>query len=199
MDAVHKVASVRSASKRDEQWPSAVAWIFVPQMALSLAYACFLWLANIYDETAVHSYIEAVSGATRWLAGLLPISRYADAIANPAISLSAELIRHVFPVLVALNLIPGAVGFLFTKPLSAYYALRVNPKAFDTGYKIYLFLVAVPIYLLFLDPVIAVDFKLHAAPMSLYDYFIGSISPALLFYAVVQANAMNRARRKISI
>jgi hypothetical protein len=192
MDSEAMRARVSSATDR----PKLLQGLFVAQFMLSFGYAAVLYGLGIYHADLIESVAQKFSPLSRVCAPLLPIVGYASSIENPRIGLSAALIGHLFSVLMMINTAIGIPCFLFRKRLSYAYAvlLRENKSAFDAGIRLYLFVVATSIYLLFLEPIFSSRSWLLAGRFSLFDYFVGSVCPVLLFYCLLQAMAMHRAR-----
>jgi hypothetical protein len=176
--------------------PNVFEVLFAAQMLFSIGYACFLLYLSTENSAAADFIVQSLSVVTEPIANFLPLSKYAEAVANPRLHITTQLIRHLFPLLLLINVPLGLVLLGWSRRLSPGFEnlLMSNPRTFNTLVKVWWFGAAVTFYLLFLDAPLSA--RMSPSPMSLLGFVMGAISPVFFFACICQIVAMRRAGRR---
>ena len=178
--------------------PTAPGWISGLTLAGSLGYALFLLYANARDPGFVEAVAAQLAPVTDAVAGMIPACQMADALANPALGISAVMIRHLFPVLVLVNALFGLLSLGYIRVLATHYARRLAGRSVAAvSIVVYLLVAVLSFYPLAGAPMLAVLNQQPIEPMGLGGYLAGAASPAVFFYCLRQMLALASAGRRI--
>jgi heat shock protein HtpX len=179
--------------------PTAPGWITGLTLAGSLGYALLLLYANVHNPGFVEALAAQLAPVTEAVAGAIPASLMADNLANPAIGISAVMIRHLFPALILVNGLFGVLSFGYIGALATHYARRLTSAGGITGLfvTVYLAVAVLSFYPLVGAPAMAVVSQQPIAPMGLGGYLAAAASPAVFFYCLRQALALAQAGRRM--
>ena len=179
--------------------PTAPGWVTGLTLAGSLGYALFLLYASGHNPGFVETVAGQLAPVTDAVAGLIPLSLMADQVANPAIGITAIMIRHLFPVLVLVNTLFGVLSLGYVGALATHYARRLTGGAGVTVLfiAVYLAVAVLCFYPLAGAPTIAVLSQQPVAPLGLGMYLAAAASPAVFFYCLRQMLALAQAGRRI--
>ena len=179
--------------------PTAPGWVTGLTLAGSLGYALFLLYASGHNPGFVEAVARQLAPVTDAVAGLIPLSLMADQVANPALGITAVMIRHLFPVLVLVNALFGLLSLGYVGALATHYARRVTGGAGVTilYIAVYLAVAVLCFYPLAGAPAIAILSQQPVAPLGLGMYLAAAASPAVFFYCLRQMLALAAAGRRI--
>jgi heat shock protein HtpX len=179
--------------------PTAPGWVTGLTLTGSLGYALFLLYASANDPGFVEAVARQMAPVTDAVAGLIPLSLMADQVANPALGITAVMIRHLFPVLLLVNALFGLLSLGYIGALATHYARRLTGGGGVTVLfiAVYLAVAMLCFYPLAGAPAIAVLSQQAIAPLSLGMYLAAAASPAVFFYCLRQMLALAAAGRRI--
>jgi len=178
--------------------PTAPGWITGLTLAGSLGYALFLLYANARDPGFIEAVAAQLAPVTDAVAGMIPACQMADALANPALGISAVMIRHLFPVLVLVNALFGLLSLGYIRVLATHYARRLAGRGVAAvSIVVYLLVAVLSFYPLVGAPMLAVLSQQAIEPMGLGGYLVGAASPAVFFYCLRHMLALASAGPRI--
>lgn len=192
-------AGVLPSARATAGYPAGPGWLSGLMLAGSLGYALFLLYANAHSPAFVNALVAEFMPVTMFIAGLIPVALLADQLADPASGITADMIHHLFPLLVLVNALFGLISLAYVPSLAAHYARRIGkgPAATGTLVVVYMIVAVLSFYPLAWAPMVAILGGQPPEPMSLTSYLLAAAAPAVFFYCLRQALAMARAGRKI--
>ena len=170
---------------------TALGWLFTFLTLLSFGYGFGLAITNISHPGLVELLAHKLSVVTEPFTGLLPVTKYANQLANPHIFLSAALIRHVIPLSLIVNGCVGLFCLLWLPRISLEYAalLASDLKPFARSWWTWLCLWVLSVCILFIGPTIEIGFTLPSQ-LSLATYILDVIAPPVLVCGTYKLVAM---------
>ena len=178
--------------------PTAPGWVTGLTLAGSLGYALFLLYASSHNPGFVEAVARQLAPVTDAVAGLIPLSQMADQLANPALGITAVVIRHLFPVLVLVNALFGLLSLGYVGALATHYARRLTGGRVTALFiAVYLAVAVLCFYPLARAPTFAVLSEQPVAPLGLGMYLAAAASPAVFFYCLRQMLALAAAGRRM--
>lgn len=170
---------------------TALGWLFTFLTLLSFGYGFGLAITNISHPGLVELLAHKLSVVTEPFASLLPMTKYANQLANPHIFLSAALIRHVVPLLLIVNGSAGLFCLIWLPRVSLEYAalLESDLRPFARSWWTWLCLWVLSVCVLFIIPTIEIGFT-FSSQLSLVAYILDLIAPSLVVFGTYKLAAM---------
>jgi len=179
--------------------PTAPGWVTGLTLAGSLGYAVFLLYASSNNAGFVEAVARQLAPVTDAVADVIPLCVMADQIANPALGITAVMIRHLFPILILVNTLFGLLSLGYVGVLATHYARRLTggPGIAALFIVVYLVVAVLCFYPLAVAPGVAALSQQPIMPLSLGMYLAAAASPAVFFHCLRQMLALASAGRRI--